>query len=124
MKEKVKKNAEFSREASEKLMEISGRVDNTNTHIMDVAKSMEEQAGAAQEIALTISSLNDSSNIIDNKTREQMSLVEEAKKSLEKIAHVIEMNTASTQEIAASSEELSHLANSLNASISFFKVKV
>lgn len=123
MKEKVDKNAEFSKEATEKLLEISDRVNDTNTHIMDVAKAMEEQAGAAQEVALTISSLNDSSNIIDKKTREQMSIVEEAKNSLKKIAYVIEMNTASTQEIAASSEELSHLANSLDKSISFFKVR-
>lgn len=123
MKEKVEKNAGFSKEASEKLMEISGRVNDTNAHIMDVAKAMEEQAGAAQEVALTISSLNDSSNIIEGKTKEQMNIVEEAKKSLEKIAYVIEMNTASTQEIAASSEELSHLANSLDKSISFFKVR-
>lgn len=123
MKEKVDKNVGFSKEATEKLLEISKKVNETNTNIMDVAKAMEEQAGAAHEVALTISSLNDSSNIIEGKTREQMSIVEEAKKSLEKIAYVIEMNTASTQEIAASSEELSTLASSLDKSISFFKVK-
>jgi methyl-accepting chemotaxis protein len=122
MKDKVDKNSDFSKVASEKLLEIREKVNETNQQVMDVAKSMEEQAGATEEISLTISKLSDSSTTIEEKTKEQMSVIEEAKDSLNKIGKVIETNTASTQEIAAASEELSQLANTLEKSMSFFKV--
>ena len=122
MKDKVDKNSDFSKVASEKLLEIREKVNETNQQVMDVAKSMEEQAGATEEISLTISKLSDSSTTIEEKTKEQMSVIEEAKDSLNKIGKVIETNTASTQEIVAASEELSQLANTLEKSMSFFKM--
>lgn len=122
MKEKVDKNSGFSKLASDKLLEIREKVNETNLQIMDVAKSMEEQAGATEEISLTVSKLSDSSVDIEEKTKEQMSVIDEAKNSLEKIGKIIEANTASTQEIAAASEELSQLANNLEKSMSFFRI--
>lgn len=61
--------------------------------------------------------------MVKAKTNEQLDVIEQSKKSLNRIAYIIEMNTASTQEIAVASEELSQLANSLDNSINFFKIK-
>lgn len=121
MREKVNKNTEFSKLSSEKLLEIRDKVTDTNVHIMEISKAMEEQAGATEEVANAVSSLSDAGENIKEETNEQIAIVEEAKKALEKIASIIEMTAASTEESSAASEELSHLANALDESINIFR---
>lgn len=122
MKVKVDENVDFAKMTNDKLIDICQKVDETNTNIMEVSKAMEEQAVAAQEVAITISSLNDSTIEIEEKTKEQMDVVNKSKHSLETISEIIDTTTASTQEIAAASEELARLSENLNNAISFFKI--
>ncbi|MBN1468386.1 MAG: methyl-accepting chemotaxis protein [Fusobacteriaceae bacterium] len=122
MRNKVKSNYESSKVASEKLVDIGEKIDITNKNIYYVTQSMEEQAISIQEVSVTLSTLNESSETIEVKTQEQLEVIEKAKLDLIAISKIIEGTTASTQEMAASSEELSRLAHQLDEIIGFFRV--
>lgn len=122
MRLKVKDNIENSSLAEEKLKEINEKVLDTNVKIEKVSKAMEEQADSTKEVAEAIHSLSEASTDIEMQAEDQKEIIAKGKNALDRIADVIEHQTASTEEVAAASEELAGLAETLDEIVRKFDI--
>ncbi|MBN1468970.1 MAG: Cache 3/Cache 2 fusion domain-containing protein [Fusobacteriaceae bacterium] len=122
MRAKVQNNIGNSNLAEEKLQEINIKVENTNQKIEKVSKAMEEQAESTKEVAEVIHNLSEASTDIEMQAEEQKELLNRGKIALDKIAEVIEHQTASTEEMSAASEELAGLAEILDEIVRKFDI--
>lgn len=122
MRVKVKDNIENSSLAEEKLKEINEKVLDTNVKIEKVSKAMEEQADSTKEVAEAIHSLSEASTDIEMQAEDQKEIIAKGKNALDRIADVIEHQTASTEEVAAASEELAGLAETLDEIVRKFDI--
>ncbi len=122
MKNDVIEGILFSKEAGEKLTEINYKTLSTHQEIKSVVRSMEEQVLAIREISKTIMNVTDESSNIENKSIEQMKVINLAGDLLKKISKIIEMTTISTKETAIASQDLSNLAEVLDGLVKNFNI--
>lgn len=124
MRKSVKENIEKSNMAESKLNDINIKVSDTNAKIKIVSTVMEEQAESTKEIADAIHVLSESSTEIEIQAESQREVLQKGKHALEKISEVIDAQTASTEEVAAASEELANLAETLDGIVRKFDISV
>lgn len=122
MKKDVLEGINFSKEAGEKLKEINHKTVTTHREIKIVVRSMEEQVLAIREISKTIMNVTDESLNIENKSIEQMQIIQNAGEILKKISEIIEMTTISTHETSIASQDLSNLAEILDGLVKNFNI--
>ena len=75
-----------------------------------------------KEVAEAIHSLSEASTDIEMQAEDQKEIIAKGKNALDRIADVIEHQTASTEEVAAASEELAGLAETLDEIVRKFDI--
>ena len=123
MRKEVDAGITLSNHANQKLSEITEKVIKTNNEIKNVSKAMEDQSLAINEVSVSMVHVADGSANIEHNSLEEIELLKTASQSLKTISEVIELTTATTEEVVAASTELSTLAESLDGIVKKFKLE-
>ncbi len=110
------KSAEAAKDTTQLIGSTIAAIGNGNVLVTDVEKSLEKMNDKAAAVAVLVQEIAIASE-------EQASAIGQINIGVDQIAKVIQMNTATAEESAASSEELSGQARTLKALVSHFKVK-
>ena len=93
--------------------------------VQSVAAGVNISNGIAQALDNVVKKtveVNDLLKNISNASNEQSSVIKSTVSQIEQVTEVIQSNSATSEEIAASSEELSSHANSMNEMVKIFKI--
>lgn len=123
MRVEVNGGIKLSTAANQKLQEITEKVVKTNEEIRNVSKAMEEQSIAINEVSVSMVHVADGSANIEHNSLEEVELLKAASQSLKTISEVIELTTATTEEVVAAASELSTLSESLDSVVNKFKLE-
>ncbi len=121
MKKNVLNSTSLSEKTKQKIREIKERVEISNQEIMNVSKAVEEQSTAMNEIEAGTQDMATASAEIEERVLEQSEIINRTEEILKELASVIEKNTASTQETAAATTELSNISSNLKDMVNKFR---
>ena len=121
MKKNVLNSTSLSEKTKQKIREIKERVEISNQEIMNVSKAVEEQSTAMNEIEAGTQDMATASAEIEERVLEQSEIINRREEILKELASVIEKNTASTQETAAATTELSNISSNLKDMVNKFR---
>jgi len=109
------KSAEAAKETSDLIEDSIGKV-NAGSRIMDtVVKAMEEISNVVRESETIIGSIADSSSY-------QATAVAEIEQAIEQVSQVVQTDSATSQECAAASAELSNQASRMREMLSIYNL--
>ena len=112
MRRTVKESIEMTELAGGTLIDITGKVEETNVAVKSVSKLMEEQFAAIRDISSAMQNLSEASIDIESKTVDQMEIINDGHGDLEIISQSIEGQKMSIEETMAQTEELAELSTS------------
>lgn len=121
MKKNVLNSTSLSEKTKQKIREIKERVEISNQEVMNVSKAVEEQSTAMNEIEVGTQDMATASAEIEERVLEQSEIINRTEEILKELASVIEKNTASTQETAAATTELSNISSNLKDMVNKFR---
>ena len=121
MKKNVLNSTSLSEKTEQKIREIKERVEISNQEIMNVSKAVVEQSTAMNEIEAGTQDMATASAEIEERVLEQSEIINRTEEILKELASVIEKNTASTQETAAATTELSNISSNLKDMVNKFR---
>ena len=112
MRRTVKESIEMTELAGGTLIDITGKVEETNVAVKSVNKLMEEQFAAIRDISSAMQNLSEASIDIESKTVDQMEIINDGHGDLEIISQSIEGQKMSIEETMAQTEDLAELSTS------------